>query len=456
MRIAVVGAGISGLGAAWLLSRAHDVTLFEREPRLGGHSNTSEVTWPEGGSGPVDTGFIVYNTACYPNLIALFEHLAVPTARTDMSFAVSLDGGGYEYSGTGAQGLFGQPSNLLRPGHWRMAADILRFFREAPALLAETPRDADAGVSLGEWLNSHSYSRDFVERHILPMGAAIWSTPSRGILDFPAAAFARFFANHGLLQVRNRPEWRTVDGGSREYVARLMAGYRGKTISGDAVVSVARGGGDVVITRESGAIERFDRCLIACHADDALALLGNPDATERTVLGAFRYSDNLAVLHRDLRQMPRRRRLWSSWNYMGGPDGELTVSYWMNRLQPLTTRSDHFVTLNPATEIPASQTIASFAYRHPMYDGAAIAAQSRLWSLQGRGNVWFAGSYFGWGFHEDGLQAGLAAAEDMSASGHGAAAGGGGVRRPWSVAGQSSRITTSSAPRMADPAEAAA
>lgn len=436
MRIAVVGAGISGLSAAWLLSRAHDVTLFEREPRLGGHSNTSEVAWPEGGSGPVDTGFIVYNTACYPNLIALFEHLGVPTARTNMSFAVSLDGGGYEYSGSGAHGLFGQPSNVLRPGHWRMAADILRFFREAPSLLAATSDDDPSSQSLGDWLSARRYSRDFVERHILPMGAAIWSTPSRGILDFPAAAFARFFANHGLLQVRNRPEWRTVDGGSREYVARLMAGYRGRTVSGDPVVSVARSGAGLAVRRESGASEHFDRCLIACHADDALALLDNAGADERRLLGAFRYTDNLAVLHRDPRQMPRRRRLWSSWNYIGGPGGELTVSYWMNRLQPLRTVTDHFVTLNPGSEIPPSETIATFAYRHPMYDGAAIAAQARLWSLQGHGGVWFAGSYFGWGFHEDGLQAGLAAAEDMSASGPGTA-----VRRPWSVSGQSGRIT---------------
>lgn len=432
MRIAVVGSGISGLSAAWLLSQAHDVTLFEKEGRLGGHSNTVEVPWPDGGSGPVDTGFIVYNTACYPNLIAMFEHLGVPTAPTRMSFSVSLNRGDYEYSGTGAQGLFGQPGNLFRPDHWRMAADILRFFREARSMIDGVGEGGGDGVgqSLGEWLHARRFSSVFIERHVLPMGAAIWSTPSRDVLEFPAAAFARFFANHGLLQVRNRPQWRTVRGGSRAYVMRLLEAFRGRIITADPVTSVSRAGPEVTIARASGAKERFDRCLLATHADEALALLPDADAEERQLLGAFRYARNEAVLHRDRRLMPRRRRLWSSWNYLGGDKGELSVTYWMNRLQPLTTVSDHFVTLNPAREIAPAETLARLVYHHPMYDRAAIAAQSRLWSLQGRRRTWFAGSYFGWGFHEDGLQAGLAAAEDL-----------GGVSRPWQVEGQSSRIS---------------
>ena len=433
MRIAVIGSGITGLSAAWLLSDTHEVTLFERSDRIGGHSNTVEVGWPGGGSGPVDTGFIVYNTASYPNLIALFDHLGVTTAKTHMSFSVSLDAGRYEYSGTGAHGFFGQPSNLFRAGHWRMASDILRFFREARALTDRASRGAErsslAGESLGEWLRRGGYGDAFVERHILPMGAAIWSTPSRDVLDFPAAAFARFFANHGLLQVRNRPEWRTVEGGSRAYVMRLVEAFRGRIVTGDAVTSVTRRPGDVAVARASGTVETFDRCLVACHADDALGLLADADAEERRLLGAFRYAANLAVLHRDRRHMPRRRRLWSSWNYLGAADGALSVTYWMNRLQPLSTWADHFVTLNPASEIASDAAIAQFDYRHPMYDSAALAAQGELWSLQGRRRTWFAGSYFGWGFHEDGLQAGLAAAEDL-----------GGVRRPWQVAGASSRI----------------
>jgi predicted NAD/FAD-binding protein len=345
---------------------------------------------------------------------------------------VSLRAGAYEYSGTGAQGLFGQPSNLLSLRHWRMSADILRFFREAQRLVGE--RDGGDGgdggdETLGDWLVARGYSGAFIEDHILPMGAAIWSTPSRDILDFPAAAFARFFANHGLLQVRNRPEWRTVAGGSRAYVQRIMTGYRGRVVSGDGVAAIIRGPGEVTVRCASGTVERFDRCLVACHADEALALLADADADEQRLLGAFRYASNEAVLHRDAALMPRRRRLWSSWNYLGGTDGTLAVSYWMNRLQPLATEVDHFVTLNPPREIPTTDTVARFAYQHPMFDRRAIAAQRALWSLQGRRQTWFAGSYFGWGFHEDGLQAGLAAAEEL-----------GGVARPWQVAAPSGRI----------------
>lgn len=430
MRIAVVGAGITGLSAAWLLSGEHDVTLIEASDRVGGHSNTVEASWPDGGSGPVDTGFIVYNTACYPNLVALFEHLGVKTARTSMSFAVSLADGRYEYSGSGARGLFGQPSNLLRPAHWRMASDILRFFREARALAAADGVPGERGPSLGDWLAARRYSAAFVDRHILPMGSAIWSTPSREVLAFPATAFVRFFSNHGLLQVRNRPEWRTVAGGSREYVMRILRAFGGRILTGDPVVAVARRPGEVVVAGRSGARAAFDACLLACPADAALELIAaDADPDERRLLGAFRYAANRAVLHRDPSHMPRRRRLWSSWNYLGRADGALAVSYWMNRLQPLTTDADHFVTLNPTHPVAPEATLAAFDYRHPMFDGRAIAAQRELWSLQGRRRTWFAGSYFGWGFHEDGLQAGLAAAEAMGA-----------VRRPWTVTGHASRI----------------
>ncbi len=426
--IAVIGSGIAGLSAAWLLAKRHDVTLVEAEPRLGGHSNTVDVM-AGGRSIPVDTGFIVYNTASYPNLIALFEHLGVPTAATDMSFAVSLDAGGYEYAGSSLATLFGQPSNLLRPAHWRMLADTLRFFRAATDIM---PLDDDPCLTLGEYLRRGGYSDAFIARHILPMAAAIWSTPSRDVLDFPLAAFLRFFANHGLLQVRNRPQWRTVVGGSREYVQRLLADFNGEVVLGDPARRVSRSAGGITIAT-ARTERRFDACVIATHGDDALALLADPAADEQALLGAFRYIPNRAVLHTDASLMPARRRLWSSWNYLGstaGIDRTLALTYWMNKLQPLGDGApDLFVTLNPPRDIDARHVHGAFDYAHPMFDAAALDAQRQLWRLQGVRQTWFCGSYFGSGFHEDGLQSGLAAAEAI-----------GDVRRPWRVTAESGRI----------------
>jgi predicted NAD/FAD-binding protein len=427
-RVAVIGSGISGLAAAWLLSRRCDVTLFERESYIGGHSNTVEVP-AAGAAVPVDTGFIVFNEASYPNLVALFQHLGVPTAPTSMSFAVSLDKGRYEYSGTGLSGLFGQPSNLLRPGHWAMAADVFRFFRESRELLGDGAKD---GPSLGQYLTERRYSRSFVERHIVPMAAAIWSTPSSEVLSFPAASFVRFFDNHGLLQARNQPIWRTVVGGSREYVRRMLAAMPAQVVRDAGVARIDRDGAGVVVHHKAGA-QRFDACVIATHADEALGLIAQPTGDERALLGAFRYQRNLAVLHRDASLMPRRRRLWSSWNYLGSGAGDertLSLTYWMNNLQPLGDRAPAlFVTLNPDRLIDADRTIASFQYAHPMFDGQAMAAQRVMWRLQGGQRTWFCGSYFGYGFHEDGLQAGLAVAEEMC-----------GARRPWHVENPSGRI----------------
>ncbi len=422
MRIAVVGAGITGLSAAWLASTGHDVTLFEAEPRLGGHSNTVDVEAPEG-SIPIDTGFIVYNPPAYPNLVALFAHLNVETRPSNMSFAVSLDGGRYEYSGTGLSGYFGQRDNIASLAHWRMAADIVRFHREAVRLIG---RGADASYSLGQFLRERRYSAHFIERHILPMAAAIWSAPATEMLDYPAASFATFFANHQLLQASGHPVWRTVAGGSRSYVAKIRQAFAGTIRVGDRVVRLTPGPAGVDVATASGWHEHFDRVAVCCHGDAALRLIDTPTVEEQSVLGSFRYASNTAVLHRDRLFMPRRRSVWSSWNNVSrDPSAPVVVTYWMNSLQPLATATDYFVTLNPHDEIALGSKVATFNYDHPLFDTAAIRAQAAIWDLQGRRGMWFAGAHLGSGFHEDGLQAGLAVAEDMTRD-EGAA-----VARPW-------------------------
>lgn len=424
LEIAVIGSGISGLSAAWLLSQRHRVTLYESERRLGGHSNT--VLAPTcGASIPVDTGFIVYNEATYPNLTALFSHLGVATEATDMSFAVSIDGGRLEYAGSDLAGLFAQGRNLVRPRFYAMLADLMRFYRQAPRDLGRL-----GATTLADYLAAGRYGAAFRDDHLYPMAAAIWSTPAADIGAYPAEAFIRFCDNHGLLRLRERPVWRTVRGGSRNYVAKLAAPLAGHTIIGRPVRIVERAKGSVVV-HDGVAPRRFDRVLVACHADHALGLIEAPTDGERRVLGAFRYACNEAVLHGDPALMPVRRRAWSAWNYLADSAHETgpSVTYWMNRLQHLDPSVPLFVTLNPLVPPNPDRVYTRIAYEHPLFDQAAIAAQSELWSIQGTGNVWYAGAYFGAGFHEDGLQAGLAAAEAM-----------GGVRRPWSVANESGRI----------------
>lgn len=430
LNIAVIGTGISGMAAAWLLSQAYDVTVYERAERIGGHSNTVDV--PHGRRAvPVDTGFIVYNETAYPNLTALFAHLGVPTEPSDMSFAVSLDGGSLEYSGSGFAGLFAQKSNLFRPRFWSMLTDIRRFYREAPA---DVTLLDELHTTLGDYLHTRSYSPAFRDDHLLPMAGAIWSAPPQAMLAYPAASFIRFHDNHGLLQVANRPQWRTVTGGSRAYVERLTESYLDRIELGIAAKRVCRTGGRVAVTDAGGRTQSFDHVVIAAHADEALTMLDDPSPAERTLLGAFAYSKNAAVLHSDPSLMPKRRAVWSSWNYIGPDAAEratngCTVTYWMNRLQNLAAPAQLFVTLNPHREPAPGTVIASESYDHPLFDAFAMRAQRRLWSLQGERNTWFCGSYFGAGFHEDGLQAGLAVAEAL-----------GRMRRPWSVPNESSRI----------------
>lgn len=406
-RIAVIGSGIAGLGAAWLLGRRHRVTLFERELRLGGHSNTVEVD-DDGRRLAVDTGFIVYNELNYPNLTGLFATLGVPTQASDMSFAASVDG--VEYAGDSLATLFAQRRRLLDPLHWRMLFDITRFNREARAALAA---GALGERTLGEFLDAGGYGAALRERYLLPMGGAIWSCPTRTMLEFPAAPFLRFLDNHHLLAVDGRPQWRTVSGGAREYLQRLLVQAKQgphplEVLRGSPVTRVARVAGGVELTVGAERSLRFDQVVLAGHAPDMLALLADPTGAERELLGAFRYQRNRAVLHRDARLMPRLRRAWSSWNYAATPasQGErhIAVTYWMNRLQRLPTPNDWFVSLNPQLEPAADRVAFVCEYEHPVYSREAIAAQRRLGAIQGHDRLWFAGAWTGHGFHEDGLR----------------------------------------------------
>ncbi|MDX2157522.1 MAG: FAD-dependent oxidoreductase [Hyphomicrobiaceae bacterium] len=427
--IAVIGAGIGGLASAWLLGQRHRVVLYEHEGRLGGHSHTVEVAFG-GQSVPVDTGFIVYNEATYPNLTALFRHLAVPTQASDMSFAVSAAGGRIEYSGEGIGGLLARPANAVSPRFWSMLIDLVRFYRSAPRLLDEP---GDERLTLGSYLDAGRYGRAFREDHLLPMAGAIWSSAPEAMLQYPARAFVRFFVNHQLFNLGGRPLWRTVTGGSREYVRRLAHEYSGEVRRATPVKAVTRGDNRVTLRDARGGETTFDHVVIATHADQALAILTDADGDECELLGAIRYTANRTVLHSDVRLMPRRRAAWASWNYVAdcthSPGGRATVTYWMNRLQGLDTPAPLLVTLNPQMAPDAASVHWQGTYEHPVLDARAMAAQRRLWSLQGRRRTWLCGAYFGAGFHEDALQAGLAVAEQL-----------GGVARPWTLASHSGRI----------------
>ncbi|WP_320201268.1 NAD(P)/FAD-dependent oxidoreductase [Agrobacterium sp. rho-13.3] len=429
-RIAVIGSGISGLSAAWLLDKSADVTLFESDSRLGGHANTVFVDQPGKAAIPVDTGFIVYNVRNYPNLVALFEHLDVPTEASDMSFAASLQAGRLEYSGSSLGGLFGQKSNLFRPRFWRMVRDVLRFYKQAPALLNDASLH---GMSLGDYLDRNRYSKSFIDDHLLPMGAAIWSTTAADMRAYPLQAFIRFFVNHGLVQLSDRPQWRTVKRGSREYISRLIAEFKGTIVLDSQIAGIQRSDEGVKVLDRYGHLSVFDDVVIATHADQALALLADADADERSLLGAFEYTRNAAVLHSDETLMPKRRNVWSSWNYLSEPNSDgteqLCLTYWMNKLQNIDEATPLFVTLNPSRAIDPAKLIRAFDYAHPLFNTKALEAQKLLWSLQGRRNTWFCGAHFGSGFHEDGIQSGLAVAEAL-----------GGVKRPWTVENESGRI----------------
>ncbi len=405
MRIAVIGSGISGLAAARLLSRGHGVSLFEAQPRLGGHAHTVDVTL-DGISHPVDTGFLVYNRATYPNLVRLFAELGVPAAPSEMSFSVSLADPALEWAGTSLGTLFAQRTNLLRPGFLRMVRDVLRFNREAPR--------AGGAATLGEFLAAGRYSAEFRDWYLLPMAAAIWSCPTRTMLAYPFAAFARFFLNHGLLRLADRPQWLTVPGGSRRYVEAIARGLPDVRLA-TPVRALER---HDAMVRVNG--ERFDAVVLACHSDQALALLGaSATDTERRVLGAIPYQANRAVLHTDATLLPRRRRAWSAWNYSAGADGPdgraVSVHYLLNKLQPLPFARPVVVSLNPHREPAPATVIAEIDYEHPVFGAGSGAAQARLPEIQGMRRTWFCGAWTRYGFHEDGLVSAIAVADALGA-----------------------------------------
>lgn len=432
-RIAVVGSGITGLSCAWLLSQAHEVTLYEADDRLGGHSNTVDAPSP---SAPVavDTGFIVYNEANYPNLVALFEHLKVPTRPAHMSFAVSMDDGALEYSSHGLGALFAQKRNYASPKFWRMITDILRFQKQAPRDLAALEA---SGETLEAYLVRGGYGTMFRDAYLLPQAAAIWSSTLDQMANYPAASLVRFYMNHNLLAYELKPTWRTVEGGSRQYVSRLAEAFAGTTVMNAGIAGIARDAGGATVRFADGRSERFDAVVLATHSDQALRLLDTPSEDERRLLGAIAYRPNRAILHRDVTLMPKRKKAWAAWTHQGLTDraGEGGVTYWMNELQGLKG-PPLFVSLNPVREPDPTLVLGAWDYEHPVFDTAAVAAQAELWTLQNRQRVWFAGAWFGSGFHEDGLQAGLAVAEQL-----------GGVRRPWSVANESGRIQVHAVPR---------
>jgi predicted NAD/FAD-binding protein len=466
--IAIIGSGISGLSACWLLHKKYDVTLFEKNDYLGGHTHTHDVIEKDKYLA-IDSGFIVYNKKNYPNLVGLLKQLDVETQTTDMSFAFSLDKGLLEYAGTGLSGMFAQRSNLLRPKHWRLLKEIVRFNKVAHAELKRLEVEKCTNYSLGDFLKQYKFSIDLQQNYLLPMGAAIWSCPVDVMYSFPAFSFLRFFANHGLIDLKNRPQWRSVVGGSREYIKKMMLILETEiSIKGGAELvkrsdNCTKNRSDGVINKyPDNAIDQssnkvsehsvevisdgqsyyFDQVVFACHADDALKLLDVISTSEEEILGCFTYQENKTYLHTDISLMPKRESAWCCWNYLAQSnnnssskrsleDKQVTATYWMNKLQSINADKHYLVTLNPYQKIDQSKILKKMTYHHPVFDSKAINAQTRLNELQGINNSWFCGSYTGYGFHEDGLSSSVNVCEQL------------GVIAEWNItSGISSRKST--------------
>jgi uncharacterized protein len=425
MKIAIVGSGIAGISCAWLLSQhaggQHQVTLFEQNATLGGHTNTIDVTF-EGKTFPVDTGFLVFNDWTYPNLIAMFKHLKIEDALSDMSFSVKLtDRSGMsriEWSGSNLATVFSQPSNLFRPRFLSMVRDIVRFNREATALA--TQKSAMLGT-VGEYLAANKYSTTFRDWYLAPMAGCIWSTPTKKIEDFPLATLLTFCHNHGLLSVNHRPQWRTVKGGARHYLAALAPAIPDMRLNA-AVERVTRHA-DHVMVRSAGQDETFDHVVFACHTDQTLSLLADATDDEREALGAIRYQPNTAILHTDARVLPVRRRAWASWNFQSdytqadANSGEpVSLTYLINRLQPVPFKAPVLVTMNPKQTLDPAKIIKTIQYDHPIFEAASVRAKRNVRRLQGKHRSWFAGAWTRYGFHEDGLMSSIAVAKALGAA----------------------------------------
>ncbi len=416
-RIAIIGTGIAGMASAWLLHDTYDITVYEQNHYIGGHSNTVDVSFGDEVV-PVDTGFIVFNFATYPNLVPLFEHLEVPIKKSDMTFGISANDGAMEYALATLNSLFAQRKRLADPQYYRMIRDILSFFKRGPGVL-----DTHMDLSIGEMIDHFGFGEYFRQYFLLPMGGAIWSCPTNTMLDYPAKTFIRFFMNHGLMSVNGQHQWYTVDGGSREYVKRITAPYLDRIRLNTPVMAVRRKENGVEVMDHRGQAEMYDQVVIAAHGDQALAMLDDPSAGEQRTLGAFRYQTNEAVLHSDPALMPDNQRAWASWVYLADTTREnearVAVTYWMNRLQSIPDTYPLFVTLNPTKAIDDTLVHRRITYEHPIFDKAAITAQSTLSDIQGSGRIWYCGSYHRYGFHEDGLMAAVDVANQL------------GVKAPW-------------------------
>ena len=413
MRIAVIGTGISGMAAAYLLCQDHDVVVFEANDYIGGHTNTIDVEL-NGANHKVDTGFIVFNKKNYPNFVKLMELLGVDYQPSNMSFSVQCERTGLEYCPSTLSSLFAQRRNLLRPSFYRMLLDSFRFRREAQEIL----RANDYETTLGAYLEGKGYSQSFIHHFIIPMGAAIWSADPKQFNEFPAHSFVQFFNNHGFLKVKDQPQWQVIRGGSRSYVEPLTRPYRNNVRLNCPVESIKRYPDNVEVTQQNGEVERFDQVVVAAHSDQALTMLADPSDEEREILTAIPYQENLTILHTDSSLLPRRKVAWASWNYHIPREelGRAALTYYMNMLQSLTSPVDFCVTLNRAEMIDRTKIIREFVYHHPVYTPQGPKAQKRRREINGVNRTYFCGAYWGYGFHEDGVNSALAVCEHFGKS----------------------------------------